>query len=69
MLFSDGVTDAQDEEGNEFGEDRLVDVIRPSAGTDPAGTSSASVFAAIDAFVGGAPQFDDITLLLARRNS
>jgi phosphoserine phosphatase RsbU/P len=68
VLFSDGVTDAQDEEGNEFGEERLVDVIRPSAGKD-LGVIIGEVFAAIDAFVGTAPQFDDITLLLARRDA
>jgi phosphoserine phosphatase RsbU/P len=68
VLFSDGVTDAQDEEGNEFGEERLVDVLRPSAGKD-LGVIIGEVFAAIDAFVGTAPQFDDITLLLARRDA
>jgi len=66
VLFSDGVTDAQDDSGNEFGEGRLVDVLASAARKElPA--VIADVFAAIDAFVGSAPQFDDITLLIARR--
>jgi sigma-B regulation protein RsbU (phosphoserine phosphatase) len=67
VLFSDGVTDAQDEDGNEFGEERLVDVMRASAGKD-VGLIIGDVFTAIDTFVGTAPQFDDITLLVARKN-
>jgi serine phosphatase RsbU (regulator of sigma subunit) len=67
VLFSDGVTDAQDADGNEFGEDRLVEVVRASAGQNLDQTIAA-VFAAIDDFVGSAPQFDDITLLLARKD-
>ena len=66
VLFSDGVTDAQDENGNEFGETELVEVIRASAGAGVE-TMISDIFAAIDAFVGTAPQFDDITLLIARR--
>lgn len=68
LLFSDGVTDAQDEEGNEFGEERLVEVMQASGGKDLGGIID-EVFAAIDAFVGAAPQFDDITLLVARRDA
>jgi serine phosphatase RsbU (regulator of sigma subunit) len=66
VLYSDGVPDAQDADGAEFGEDRLLQIV--------AGQSAAAsaviverVFAAIDAFVGGAPQFDDITMLVLRR--
>ncbi len=68
VLFSDGVTDAQDEMGNEFGEERLVDVLRAGTGKNLEAVI-AEVFAAIDAFVGSAPQFDDITLLIARRDT
>jgi serine phosphatase RsbU (regulator of sigma subunit) len=67
VLFSDGVTDAQDADGNEFGEERLVDVVRAAAGGS-ADTMIDHVFSAIDAFVGSAPQFDDITLLVVRRD-
>jgi serine phosphatase RsbU (regulator of sigma subunit) len=44
-----------------------VDVLRASAGRSVE-SIIADVFAAIDAFVGPTPQFDDITLLVARRD-
>jgi serine phosphatase RsbU (regulator of sigma subunit)/putative methionine-R-sulfoxide reductase with GAF domain len=66
VLFSDGVTDAQDGTDEEFGEARLLDVMASVAG-QPAETVIDRVFAAIDAFAGGAPQFDDMTILVARR--
>jgi serine phosphatase RsbU (regulator of sigma subunit)/putative methionine-R-sulfoxide reductase with GAF domain len=66
VLYSDGVTDAQDAADEEFGEARLLEVLRASVG-QPAQTMIARVFEAIDAFAGGAPQFDDITLLVVRR--
>jgi serine phosphatase RsbU (regulator of sigma subunit) len=44
-----------------------VDVMRASAGKD-VGLIIGDVFTAIDTFVGTAPQFDDITLLVARKN-
>ena len=67
VLFSDGVTEAQNEAGEEFGEARLLEVLRGNAGT--AGDLVSRVFTAIDAFAGGAPQFDDITMLIARRDA
>ena len=66
VLFSDGVTDARDEADEEFGEERLFEILRASVG-EPGTTLIDRVFTAIDAFAGGAPQFDDITMLVARR--
>jgi serine phosphatase RsbU (regulator of sigma subunit) len=66
VLFSDGVTDAQNVADDEFGEARLVECLRASAGA-PVDTVIANIMAAIDTFAGSAPQFDDITVLLARR--
>ena len=66
VLFSDGVTEAQDPAGEEFGEARLLAVLREAAG-DGAHAMIDRVFAAIDGFAGHAPQFDDITLLVVRR--
>jgi serine phosphatase RsbU (regulator of sigma subunit) len=68
VLFSDGVGDAQNEEGEEFGDQRLLDIVGASAG-EPAATIVDRVFEAIDRFAGGAPQFDDITILVARRHA
>lgn len=66
VLFSDGVPDAQNGDEDEFGDDRLLDVLRETAG-QPAAMVLDAVMTAIDAFAGGTPQFDDITLLVARR--
>jgi len=66
VLFSDGVTDAQNIADDEFGEARLVECLRASAGA-PVDTVIANIMSAIDAFAGSAPQFDDITVLVARR--
>jgi serine phosphatase RsbU (regulator of sigma subunit) len=66
VLFSDGVTEAQNADDEEFGEARLFEVLRACPGR-PGTEVIDRVFAAIDAFAAGAPQFDDITVLVARR--
>jgi phosphoserine phosphatase RsbU/P len=65
-LFSDGVTEAQDEREQEFGEARTADFIRPIA-NEPAELIVEKVFNEIDRFAGAAPQYDDITLLVIKR--
>ena len=65
-LYSDGVTEAQDEEENEFGEQRLAEFLRPIA-QEPAESIVNKVFAEIDRFAGAAPQYDDITLLVLKK--
>ena len=66
VLFSDGVTEAQNADEEEYGEARLVDCLR-GARDQPAAELIECVMTSIDQFAGGAPQFDDITLLIARR--
>jgi len=68
VLYSDGVPEAQNAHGEEFGEARLLDVLRPASGQS-AGGLIGGVFSALDRFVGDAPQFDDITILIATRLS
>ena len=64
LLYTDGVTEAVDPEGQFYGEARLATLVapglRPKAG--PAGLVSA-VFADVAAFAREEPQADDITLL------
>ena len=50
----------------EFGEERLAAALGACAG-QPAATMIERTFAAIDEFVGDAPQYDDITMLVVRR--
>lgn len=66
VLFSDGVTDAQNRDDEEFGEARLIACLRDSAGGGSADVID-HIMAAIEAFTGDAPQFDDITLMVVRR--
>ncbi len=66
VLFSDGIADAQNEAEEEFGDARLLDLVSASR-TQPASAIVDRVFAAIDGFAAGAPQFDDITVMILRR--
>ncbi|MEM9292226.1 MAG: SpoIIE family protein phosphatase [Acidobacteriota bacterium] len=63
-LYSDGVTEANDPEGEEWGGEALREVLiqERSHGADAV---VARVFAAVEAFAAGSPQYDDITLLVA----
>ena len=66
VLYSDGVTEAQNASSEEYGEARLLECLRATA-AQPVARIIECVLASIDAFVRGSPQFDDITILMARR--
>jgi sigma-B regulation protein RsbU (phosphoserine phosphatase) len=66
FLFSDGVTEAEDAAEGFLGRERLEAALAPQAGAHPAEVIGA-VLRAIEGFVGGAPQADDITALALRR--
>jgi sigma-B regulation protein RsbU (phosphoserine phosphatase) len=65
VLYTDGVTDAMDDEGNFFGEERLVELVRLHRGTAP----SQLLDTLIDTVTrfSGKVQEDDLTLVIARR--
>ena len=66
LLYTDGVTEALDANGDEFGPDRMMDCVRASA---PEG-APAIISRLIDdlrSFVGAQPQNDDITLIAIRK--
>ncbi len=65
IAYSDGVTEPENDFG-EFGEDRLLEVVRQHR-HEPLATISAEVMRALDAWIGGGEQPDDITLVLARK--
>ncbi len=60
VMYTDGVTEAFDEQGNQFGTQRLQEVF---AGAEPTDVQAAnrSVFEAVEKFAGDTPQSDDIT--------
>ena len=63
-LFTDGVTEAPGPDDEEFGEDRLADLLRAHKG----GSLETAVQAVLDALLdwGGPAAHDDVTLVLAR---
>jgi phosphoserine phosphatase RsbU/P len=66
-LYSDGVTEANDPQENEFEADRLIEVLRAQQ-KSPAGEIVEAVYQAVDAFASTAPQYDDITLMVITRS-
>ena len=66
-LYTDGVTEATDSENNLYGEERLLALLN-SMGDLSGEEICRAVKADIDAFVGDAPRFDDITMLYLKYN-
>ena len=67
VLYTDGVTEAENDHADQFGLERLCEVFTNGIPTDARATNEA-VFDAVEAFAGEAPQFDDVTCLTLRRN-
>ena len=65
VAFTDGISEAMNAEDEEWGEDRLLKAIESCDGLD-AQQILQRVFAAADAFVAGANQHDDMTLVVLR---
>ena len=66
LLYTDGITEALDNEGNEFGLERTVASIRSSA-TEGARAIVTRLIDDLRSFVGSTPQNDDITLIAIRK--
>ena len=62
FVYTDGVPEATDAQNELFGTDRMLEALNRDPDASPR-QLLANVQAAIDAFVGDAPQFDDITML------
>ena len=65
MMCSDGVTEARNVDGDEFGGNRLATLLRDAHGHDPEAVLE-RVLAAVREFAGREPQTDDITALVLR---
>ena len=66
FLYTDGVPEATDTDGKMFGTERLLETLNAAAN----GTAKElleAVHADVEAFVGTAPQFDDLTMLAIKR--
>jgi len=64
LVYSDGVTEAEDAGGEEFGAGRLLEVLQANASRPPAEIAT-TIVSAVEAF-GGRLHRDDLTLVIAR---
>ncbi len=66
VLYTDGITEAPNEDGKEFSGTRLADAVS-TLQTSSARDINDGLMLAIDRFIGGAPQRDDYTLVTIKR--
>jgi sigma-B regulation protein RsbU (phosphoserine phosphatase) len=67
VLYTDGITDAENGQGSFFGRERLLDIAQANLGRS-AQDIQAALIAEVHEFIGPAPQFDDITLVVVVRD-
>lgn len=65
VIFTDGVIDAENENGEDYGEPRLLALLRTTTGGSAA-EQLKDLMASVETFVGPARQHDDITCLILR---
>jgi sigma-B regulation protein RsbU (phosphoserine phosphatase) len=65
VIYTDGFSEAMNPHLEEWGENRLISAIAACNGL-PAKDSIARIMQAADAFASGAPQSDDMTLVILR---
>lgn len=66
LLYTDGVTDALNADEQEFGMERLADLLAEHQAL-PAEDLIAEILRAVDEFSAGVPQFDDVTMVAVKR--
>ena len=66
LVYSDGLTDAENPEGEMFGEDRLLKILE-SEGPSGSGTLEAKLLHEVETFTQGHHQTDDITFMLVHK--
>jgi sigma-B regulation protein RsbU (phosphoserine phosphatase) len=65
VAFTDGISEAMNDSDEEWGERRLIDAVLAMRWA-PSEVILAHLMRSADGFVAGAPQFDDMTLIVAR---
>lgn len=65
VAYTDGVTEAQGKDGEQFGYQRLEDIIKKNAGENAQAIRNA-IIKEVETFSVGMPQFDDLTLVVAK---
>ena len=66
MIFSDGITEAVDADDNEFGEDRLTELVMEHT-QDTSAQLIDRTIEAVRKHAGVYPQADDMTMVVVRR--
>lgn len=66
VCYTDGITEATNAEGEEFGEARVAAAARAAAADQGAGAVVTAISSAVSAWTGGLPQ-DDATLIVLKR--
>ena len=66
VFFTDGLTEARNEEGHFFGEERLLETMA-SRSWEEADQLHQAIIRAVDKFTGQTPASDDLTLVVIRR--
>ena len=67
LLYSDGITEAVNTKGQEFGESKLVDTINKNW-NDTSTELVEKIIAAVQTHAGDLPQMDDITIVIIKRD-
>jgi sigma-B regulation protein RsbU (phosphoserine phosphatase) len=67
VIYTDGVTEAQNERAEQFGEARLLALLQPRI-KERAAITLSGIMKHLDEFVGVAAQYDDITCLVVSRS-
>ncbi len=66
LLYTDGISEPQNEYGEMFGEERLIEILRKHA-QQPDGVMIQAIMTAVQDWTGSPELQDDMTLLIARR--
>ncbi len=68
IIYSDGLTEAQNEEGNFFGENKLLELLSRNSNLSSENLGK-KMLAEISAFIGKAKTHDDLTIAIIKRTS
>jgi sigma-B regulation protein RsbU (phosphoserine phosphatase) len=68
LLYTDGITDAEDRSGEFFGQERFLEVAQANRRLSAPAIQDA-LLAEVHDFMGNMPQFDDIALIVLARGS
>jgi sigma-B regulation protein RsbU (phosphoserine phosphatase) len=66
IIYSDGITESINAEGEEFGEQRLIEVVQANSNRSASGIRD-RIEEALSRFVGSAAPVDDMTLMIIKR--